>query len=208
LSEGDFNIMPESVCLESSRLWLRQGQTDDIPAILRYYGDNRDFLAPFEPRKSEVFYTEQHWHQVLQQNLLDAQADRSLKLFLFLKQAPETVLETAPLNLMGSLNFSNFTRGVFQNCTVGYSLAERYQGQGYMSEALSTGIAHIFSKLQFHRIEANYLPHNQRSGRLLKRLGFIVNGYARDYICIDGRWQDHILTSLLNSAWLPNDERR
>ena len=45
---------------------------------------------------------------------------------------------------------------------------------------------------------ANYLPINERSGRLLKRLGFKVEGYARDYIFINGAWQDHILTAMLN----------
>jgi [ribosomal protein S5]-alanine N-acetyltransferase len=182
--------MSQPFCLESARLWLRHGQLDDIPAILSYYRNNHDFLAPFEPRKSAVFYTAQHWESLLQQRILESQEERSLKLFLFLKQSPQT--------LVGSVNFSNFTRGVFQNCTVGYSLAERYQGQSYMSEALRTGIAHVFSTLQFHRIEANYLPYNQRSGRLLKHLGFVVNGYARDYLYINGQWQDHILTSLLN----------
>lgn len=46
---------------------------------------------------------------------------------------------------------------------------------------------------------ANYLPQNQRSAALLKRLGFSVEGYARDYLKINGEWQDHILTSLVNS---------
>jgi [ribosomal protein S5]-alanine N-acetyltransferase len=182
-------------CLESSRLRLRHAQPSDIPAILRYYRDNRRFLAPFEPHKNANFYTAQYWQPLLAQRLLETQEDRSLKLFLFLKRAPET--------LIGTLNFANFTRGVFQNCTVGYSIAERYQGEGYMFEALSAGIEHTFSTLQFHRIEANYLPHNQRSGRLLKRLGFTVNGYARSYLYIGGQWQDHILTSLLNPAPLP-----
>ena len=149
--------MSETTCLESSRLWLRHGQLNDVAAILNYYSKNRDYLAPYEPHKEAEFYTHQYWKQQLRLRILEAQEDRSLKLFLFLKQDPQI--------LIGSVNFSNFTRGVFQNCTVGYSLGEGYQGQGYMFEALSTGIEHIFSTLQLHRIEANYLPHNQRSGK-------------------------------------------
>jgi ribosomal-protein-alanine N-acetyltransferase len=45
---------------------------------------------------------------------------------------------------------------------------------------------------------ANYMPANERSGKLLKRLGFTVEGYARDYLFIAGAWQDHVLTSLAN----------
>lgn len=183
--------MPRSpVLLQSPRLRIRHAQPSDIPNIINYYQQNRDYLAPFEPLKTSTFYTHHYWETEIAQRLADTQAEKNLKLFLFLKQPTNT--------LIGSLNFSNFTRGVFQNCTVGYSLDERYQGRGYMSEALQVGIRYIFSHLKFHRIEANYLPHNQRSGKLLKRLGFKVNGYAPDYLYISGQWQDHILTSLIN----------
>ena len=40
---------------------------------------------------------------------------------------------------------------------------------------------------------ASYLPRNDRSGVLLKRLGFEIEGKARAYLRINGRWEDHIL---------------
>lgn len=179
-----------SLKLRSPRLILRHGQPKDIPAILAYYQHNKDHLAPFEPLKPSSFYTRTHWSQELETRLLDTQEARALKLFIFLKDTPS--------ELIGTLNFSNFIRGVFQSCTVGYSLAAESQGKGYMTEALQVGIDHIFTEVKLHRIGANYLPHNQRSGRLLKRLGFAVDGYARDYLYIAGQWQDHVLTSLVN----------
>jgi ribosomal-protein-alanine N-acetyltransferase len=87
---------------------------------------------------------------------------------------------------------------------VGYSLAESKQGNGYMSEAVSLCVEYIFDELNFHRIVANYMPRNQRSGNLLKKLGFVVEGYARDYLLINGKWEDHILTSLINTHWQPD----
>lgn len=54
-----------------------------------------------------------------------------------------------------------------------------------------------------HRIMANYMPHNQRSGNLLTRLGFEREGYAKKYLLIDGTWQDHVLTALMNEQWTP-----
>ena len=54
-----------------------------------------------------------------------------------------------------------------------------------------------------HRIMANCMPHNHRSGALLTRLGFEPEGYAKDYLLIDGQWQDHILTALTHKEWLP-----
>ncbi len=73
-----------------------------------------------------------------------------------------------------------------------------------MTEALQVAISYVFTELNMHRIMASYIPHNQRSGMLLKRLGFVVEGYARDYLMINGQWQDHILTSLTNYKWKPD----
>jgi ribosomal-protein-alanine N-acetyltransferase len=120
-------------------------------------------------------------------------ADRSLKLFIFNQNYPDRII--------GSVNFANFIRGVFQSCLLGYNLAENEQGQGYMTEALRVAIAYVFEELNFHRVMAAYLPHNRRSGNVLKRLGFKVEGYAYDYLMIDRVWQDHVLTSLINPNW-------
>ena len=176
--------------LQSSRLIIRHGQPKDISSILAYYRDNQAHLAPFEPLKPSAFYTRSYWEETLNARLLDTQAGRSLQLFVFLRELPDV--------LIGTINFNNCVRGVFQSCTLGYSLSEKAQGHGYMTEALQVGIQHIFSEIKLHRIGANYLPHNQRSAALLKRLGFSVDGYARDYLYIAGQWQDHILTSLVN----------
>ncbi len=73
-----------------------------------------------------------------------------------------------------------------------------------MTEAVRVAIQYVFEELNLHRVMANYMPHNQRSGNLLKRLGFVVEGYARDYLFINGGWEDHIQTSLINRNWKPS----
>jgi ribosomal-protein-alanine N-acetyltransferase len=55
--------------------------------------------------------------------------------------------------------------------------------------------------LNLHRVMANYLPENERSARLLARLGFCIEGQANAYLQIAGAWRDHILTSLVNAQW-------
>ena len=40
-----------------------------------------------------------------------------------------------------------------------------------------------------------------RSGALLARLGFEKEGYAKDYLLIDGQWRDHVLTALTTPDW-------
>lgn len=174
---------------------LRLANQEDVPEIVAYYAKNKDYLAPFEPLRSPAFYAESYWYKEVKECLDAFAASQSLKLFLFKRNSK---------GIIGSINFANFVRGAFQSCTLGYSLAEGEQGKGYMTEALKVAISYVFTKLNIHRIMANYLPHNQRSGRLLKRLGFVVEGYARDYLMINGQWQDHILTSSTNPNWKPD----
>jgi [ribosomal protein S5]-alanine N-acetyltransferase len=184
---------PTAVRIATDRLILRIGTAADVPAILRYFAQNRHFLAPFEPRHSAEFYTEAFWNRQVQTNLREFAEDRSLRLFLFDRAASGEMIGTA--------NFAQFVRGAFHACYLGYSLAERAQGSGLMREALGAAIPFVFDELRIHRIMANYMPHNQRSGTLLRALGFVVEGYARDYLRINGRWEDHVLTSLTSPRW-------
>ena len=183
--------------LYAERAVVRTATPADVPAITRYFRENRAFLAPWEPRRVERFYTDEFWAEQVRRNLEEAENDRSLRLFLFPNDAPDEVI--------GTVGFTEFVRGVFHACYLGYGLAAAREGRGYMREALAAAIPHVFGELRMHRIMANYLPHNRRSGNLLKSLGFQVEGYARDYLLIDGRWEDHVLTSLTNPDWRAAD---
>ena len=66
-----------------------------------------------------------------------------------------------------------------------------------MTAAVRAVIAFAFDTLHLNRIEAACLPHNAASIRLLEKVGFRREGYARKYLCIDGRWQDHVLYGLV-----------
>lgn len=179
--------------LETERLVVRLGGQADVPAIVRYLRRNRDFLRPFEPIRPPAFFEERFWTAQVRQSILDYHTDRAVRFFLFLRDDPETVVGTA--------NFTRIERGISHSCTLGYGLAAEEQGKRLMHEALRAAIDHLFDPLNLHRIEANYMPHNRRSGNLLRRLGFVVEGYARDYLQIAGRWEDHVLTSLTNPGW-------
>lgn len=176
----------------TKRLLLRLANREDVPYIIKYYSDNKTYLSPFYPAWSESFFTEEHWNSEVEIALQEFIQGYSLRLLIFSQSESKIV---------GIINFRNFIRGSAQFCTIGYSLAEEEQGKGYMTEALQASIDYVFEELKMHRIMANYMPHNQSSGNLLKRLGFVVEGYARDYLLINGQWQDHILTSLTNPKW-------
>jgi len=182
-----------SPILYTRRLIVRMADYRDAGAIAQFYKTNRAFLQPFEPERPDEFFTEAYWQFQVQHNQLEFESGHSLKFFLFEQDKLGSVL--------GTLNFHQIFRGVFHSCVMSYSLAEAEQGKGVMYEAASSAIAHLFEDLNLHRITANYMPHNRRSGNLLRRLGFTVEGYARDYLQINGNWEDHILTSLINPAW-------
>ena len=186
-------MISELPIITSDRLFLRAAIHEDIPQILKYFIDNKTYLTPFYPLWADGFFTEEYWQYQIENSFLEFINGQSLKLFIFTKKNPTVII--------GTVNFSNFVRGAAHFCYVGYSLAENRQGKGYMTEGLKAAIQYLFQKLNFHRVMANYMPHNRRSGNVLKRLDFVIEGYARDYLLINGQWEDHVLTSLTNPNW-------
>jgi ribosomal-protein-alanine N-acetyltransferase len=100
---------------------------------------------------------------------------------------------------MGGLSFGHVRRGVSQAATLGYWMGEPYAGKGHMTRAVRAACAYAFEKRGFHRIEAACLPTNEPSKRLLERVGFKQEGYARSYLNINGQWRDHLLYALLET---------
>ncbi|MFO0759643.1 MAG: GNAT family N-acetyltransferase [Byssovorax sp.] len=182
--------------ITTERLRLTILPPDEARRLLTYAVENDAHLAPWEPPRPEGYFTEAYWRRRLTQNLDEHARDRSLRLTILPRGEPD-----API--LGHVNFNSFIRGAFQACTLGYSMDHRWEGRGLMREALEGAIAHLFGPLAMHRVMANYIPGNERSGRLLRRLGFVVEGYARDYLFIGGAWRDHVLTALTNPAPLP-----
>jgi [ribosomal protein S5]-alanine N-acetyltransferase len=184
--------------LITERLIIRTAGPGDARAITRYHLENREHLTPWEPARPEHFYTESFWAGQIERDAEEREAGRALRLFFFDR--------LTPVQIRGTAHFSQIVRGVFHACSLGYSIGRESEGQGYMREGLSASIEYVFGELRLHRIQANYIPTNVRSGNLLRRLGFVVEGYARDYLLIAGRWQDHVLTSLTNPDWSAEDQ--
>jgi len=184
-----------AVRLTGERVIVRPADARDVPSIVAFYRRNRRHFAPWEPVRAAGFFTAAHWRKQERADRADARAQRSLRMFLFERARPERVI--------GTVSFSNFVRGSFHACHLGYALDEQSQGRGLMTEALDLAIEHAFGVMNLHRIMANYVPRNRRSARLLGRLGFRIEGRAKEYLLIAGRWQDHVLTSRVNRSWRP-----
>lgn len=95
------------------------------------------------------------------------------------------------------IDFSGIVYHEFQACWLGFRLDRSLEGKGLMRAALEPVLAAFFDRYKLHRIMASHLPENVRSGRLLRHLGFGIEGYARDFMFINGRWCDNVLTALI-----------
>lgn len=185
--------MTEFPFLRTERVILRLAEQADAPAMATYARENREFLKPWEPERPEEYYTESWWTSRIAQNRGLLLNGKAVRLMLFEHKEPGRPI--------GICNFNDIVRGAAHFCNMGYAIAEHAQGKGLMTEACRAGIDYMFDVQQLHRIHAAYMPSNQRSARVLQRLGFTIEGEARDYLIIDGQWQDHILTGLINPRW-------
>jgi len=180
------SALTQDIITSRLRLWLPGSL--EASAVLRYFEHNRGHLEPWEPVRPTDFYTLGFWQKRLVENRQDAELGRSLRYFLQL-------VGDAPPAVVGAVNFTNVIRGAFCACHLGYGLAQAEQGKGLMREALTAALPEVAARLSLHRVMANYQPQNERSGRLLEQLGFVREGYAKDYLFIDGSWRDHVLTA-------------
>lgn len=172
--------------LQAGRVHLRLPMPGDAALLLRYRSDNRAHLAPWEPRREPDYFTLENCRRTIVDGLEAARLDRA---YAFVVLAPDEQ------DILACFTLSNVVRGPFQACLLGYGIAADQQGRGLMHEALQAGLAWAFSDLDLHRVMANYMPRNERSARLLERLGFEREGYARRYLQIAGQWEDHVLTA-------------
>ena len=100
----------------------------------------------------------------------------------------------------GEVSLGSVQRGPFQMGYIGYWIDEALAGGGYVPEGVVLIMQYAFDALQLHRLEAACIPSNTASIRLLEKVGFVREGYAREYLCINGLWQYHLLFARLNGG--------
>lgn len=156
-------------------------------------GRNRDYLKPFEPAWPDSCLTRGFFARRLKRQ----REDWTLNLArYFLIRRNDTGV------LIGGVNINHLCFGAARHGDLGYWLDEAHQGHGYMAEAIYCVLRYGFDELGLMRMQAACIPENDRSMRLLRRLGFAEEGFARSYIQIDGAWRDHHLFALTRAEYL------
>jgi RimJ/RimL family protein N-acetyltransferase len=180
--------------LETPRLVLRPFEERDIlpfaayrsdPEVARYQG----WETPYSPERAARFVAEMirarpgtpgEWYQAA----------------IELKAGEE---------MIGDCAFCVSADG--RQAEIGYTLARRFQGQGYASEALTRLLDYLFFDLNLHRVHANLDPQNTPSARLLERLGFRLEGRFVESLWFKGGWADEAWYAILQREWLARHRR-
>jgi ribosomal-protein-alanine N-acetyltransferase len=175
----------------TERLLLNVLHPNDADKVLTFYENNREHFEPWEPERDVNFYTlpYQRLSLSIEYNLM--QQSKLLRYWIFLRDDPHTII--------GSVNFYNIVRGSYYTCQLGYKFDQGYLGHGYAYESIQTAMELLFGDYQIHRIEANIMPTNVRSIRLIQKLNFFYEGLAKESININNNWEDHIRYAYINA---------
>ena len=180
--------------IHTPRLTLCLPEPEAAARMIAFFRDNAAHLEPWSAPRAEGFLDPAFWEARLAAAREGFRSGQALSLVMFARGATQG-------EAIGTIGLSQIFRGPFQNAYLGYQIGRRHQGEGLMFEGLRAAIAYAFGELCLHRLSANYVPENARSARLLQRLGFTIEGRAKDYLFIGGAWRDHVLTSLTNPEW-------
>ena len=167
---------------------LRTPQMTDFSEWAALREASRDFLVPWEPTWPHDDLTRSAFRRRVRRYAEDLRTDQG---YAFL------ILRTTDGVLLGGLTLAHIRRGVAQAASLGYWMGQPFARHGYMTAAVRAIIPFAFTTLRLHRLEAACIPSNAASIRLLERTGFVREGYAREYLCINGVWQDHLLFARL-----------
>ena len=176
--------------LVGERVRLRAPRPGDWASWAQVRAESREFLVPWEPTWPADALTRTDFRRRLRRYHRDAREETGYAFFI-LGPSDEAVL--------GGITLSNVRTGVARSCSIGYWIGKPHARQGYMTDAIHALQTFVFGDLRLHRLEAACIPTNAASQRLLRRCGFREEGLARQYLRINGAWQDHLLFARLES---------
>lgn len=178
--------------LQTKRLIL--GILDETYAenVDAFFQRNMTYLQPWIAKKPNSYYSLEKQTIRLYLQAKDFREQKSARFYLFKKSNSQKII--------GNIGLTNIIRGAFWSCHLGYQIEEQEQGKGLMTEALREIVRYAFEDLQLHRIEANVMPRNIASIRVVKKVGFENEGLAKKYLKINKIWEDHYRFVLLNEV--------
>lgn len=180
--------------LETERLILREIRHSDRYALLRLFAD------PLVTRYNDVETLESLDEA---QGIIDWLAERfttrrGIRWGITLK-SERTNGNGA--HLIGTCGFNNWSDRSHY-ASIGYDLMSAYWGQGITPEAVGAMLDFGFNTLGLNRIEADVVPGNTASERVLEKLNFRFEGVLRQRGYWKGDYHDLKFYALLHEEYL------
>lgn len=177
----------------NNNISLVPADTSFADMLLDYHLRNKSFLQPFEPERKDDFFTKDSQTNILKQEVESIKNGTGYRFYIF--------HENNQNKIIGKIGLSSLIRGCFHSCFLGYNIDHEYINNGYMTSAVSEISTFAFKTLNLHRIEANVMPHNKPSLRVLQKCGFCEEGLAKKYLLINSVWEDHIHMVKINEEY-------
>jgi ribosomal-protein-alanine N-acetyltransferase len=180
------------ISLQPERLIISTLLIDDAEMLNNYLIRNTSFFKAYAPLRLNETYTVEWQQKKISEYLESRQKEQEIRFFLFESNNPTEII--------GDIGYSNIIKGAFWSCYLGYRMDEQKTRKGFMFEALSKANQFMFNVMKLHRIEANIMPHNTASIALVEKLRFEFEGYSKNYLKINGKWEGHNRYALLNTS--------
>ena len=177
---------PARIFRRGTSVFLRPACAADKAEFLALRRDSHAFLAPFEVQPPPGI-----------------KPDDPRRFRAFLDQGPGTgrerwlVCSQKTGEILGAITIGTIRAEPWKSAVLGYWIGAVHARQGYMSAALPLALRRAFAQLGLRRIEADVLPENRASKRLLRNAGFVKEGLSREFAHVAGRWRDHERWALL-----------
>ena len=184
---GEYARVPADFPELSAGAWrLRPIDSGDVPAMQAYLSDA----------------------EVIEHTSYEVQRPRDIEaLVQFYKHAFArktdirwAIAQESSRTMVGSCGLSAFHER-HRRAELGYDLAREAWGKGAASAVARRVLQFGFEELQLNRIEAMVMAGNDRSERVLDRLGFQREGLLRHYKFARGAFSDYTVWAMIREDW-------
>lgn len=176
------------VAIEGERVWLREFDIADAPAVQRWTGDPE--VVQYVPLGPTDDAGARSYVAGLVSEATAAERDNYTL----------AVIERKTNDLVGAVALTIDSQR-HRRAELGYLLRRDRWGQGLASEASRLVVDFGFEDLGVHRVWAVCDPRNAASVGVLRKLGMQREGLLRDDLLIAGEWRDSELYAVLAGDW-------
>jgi ribosomal-protein-alanine N-acetyltransferase len=173
--------------IRTERLLLRPLSAGDRDAYVLMHARSDSHFRPWEASLQDPGSPELRFERELARAEADAASGQGHRCVALLEDG----------RMAGVFSLTQIFRGSFLSCYAGWKVAADCTGRGLATEGVVALLDLAFAPapvgLGLHRVQANVIPENRASVRVAQKAGFRLEGTARAYLHVGGRWQDHLM---------------